>query len=106
MIRNKYIHKVTCTYLIINTLFILPMVIFDKVGDSLTNDFYLTMLSLYYILLLPYVHIVLCITLLVFNIGKLVKDKKAVAFIVFLLIFVIDTFVNIYWCANGIHLII
>lgn len=82
------------------------MIIFDRVGDSLTNGLYLIMLSLYYIFLLPYVHIVFCIILLLCNIRKLVKDKKAVVFIIFLFIFAIDTFVNIYWCTNGNRLII
>lgn len=82
------------------------MVVFDKVGNSLTNGFYLAMLSLYYIFLLPYIHIVFCMILLVCNIRKLVKDKKAAPFIIFLFVFAIDTFVNIYWCANGNHLII
>jgi len=105
-LKDMGIHKATYIYLILNILLILPMVFFDKVGNSLTDGFYLAMLSLYYIFLLPYAHIVFCIILLICNIRRLVKDKKIASFIFFLILFLIDTIVNIYWGINGNQIII
>lgn len=93
----------TLIYLILNILFILPIILFDKhIGDSISFfGFYLIMVVSYYVFLFTYIHILFCIGFLIYNIKKFAAHKKIALFVVSLIIIIIDIFVNIYWAACG-----
>lgn len=93
----------TLIYLILNILFILPIILFDKhLGDSIFFfRFYLIMVVSYYVFLLTYIHILFCVGFLIYSIKQFAAHKKIALFFVSLIIITIDIFVNICWAACG-----
>ena len=57
-------------YIIINIIFVLPMVIFDMIGyffsEMYVPWFYVALMMFYYLYKFTYVHIILCAALLIY----------------------------------------
>lgn len=91
-------------YFFLNIVFLLPIVYIDRFVHSVTiNGFwvYFAAVVLYYVLLLPYFHILFCAAFLIYSIKQFAGHKKRAVFAVSLIIIAADLFVNICWAACG-----
>lgn len=109
--REKLKSNILLTYLKINTLFILPIILFST-NPVLFNNFpilgiYAALMLLYYLCKLPYVHIILSVILFIYYIIYYIKndtdkndtDKKNKR-LTFVYI-IINIVVNICWSIIG-----
>lgn len=91
-------------YFFLNIVFLLPIVYIDRFIHSVTiSGFggYFAAVVLYYVFLLPYLHILFCAAFLIYNIKQFAEHKKRSAFAVSLIMIAADLFVNLYWAACG-----
>lgn len=96
MQKSKY--HVIFVYIIINTLFILPIILFSEYpfyfNKISISWIYVTLLVFYYLLKLPYVHIILNVVIFIYYIKK-EENKKAKISV--LIAIILNIMVNVYW---------
>lgn len=91
-------------YFFLNIAFLLPIVYIDRFVHSVTISgfwVYFAAVDFYYVLLLPYLHILFCAGFLIYGIKQFAERKKGAVFAVSLILIAADLFVNICWAAFG-----
>lgn len=89
-------------YLVCNILFLLPILLFDIHGGVISfNETYLVCVTCYNFYLITYIHILLCVFLIVSFIKQFNDIKGKLIIIITIIIITIDIFVNIWWIIRG-----
>lgn len=95
--------KILNIYTIINIIFLLPVgigVFYHGIYDVLPGV-YMTVLLLYHVLKLTYLHFLIMFSMLSYFIGSFIKKKELIPFLVSLLLIAVCVLLNILWIING-----